>query len=618
MGLGVSRGLAARALAVAVLALYLMAPTAAALSAQLPGGVGKVRLIVKVNPKLFKMADIAGMGGRVLYRASLAPIVIVEVPSFMADAVGKLRGVLHVSRDAPVRIYGDVVPWGVSYVKAPSVWDAATTGAVDADGDGSRDVEVAVIDTGVDPSHPDLKDNVAWCISVIGGTVSSDCYDGNGHGTHVAGTIAALLDGYGLVGVAPGVEIYAIKALGDDGSGTFSDIIMAIDMAIKGPDGVVDRDGDGLVAGDPDDDAPEVISMSLGGSYAPTELHDIIQQAYSYGIVIVAAAGNEGAQSPAYPAAYPEVIAVGAIDSSEQVPSWSNRNPEVAAPGVDINSTWPGGGYNVISGTSMATPHVSAVVALMQAARMAKGLPVLPPGSFDDTGNDTVRGILHSTAKDLGSPGYDSLYGYGAVQADAAVAAALGGTQEEPPETPQPSPEPQPGAPSIVGLVENPGFDSSLEPWSFYPGSYIDKAEWYSSLAGREGVAAVYGTVPAWSFSVSDSAFLAQQVTVPADASEVNITVEYYAYSDSSRATIYVVAGFYDTEAGSWIWYTTEKATPGAWATLSATVPSDALDAMRGRTVLYVVGVYAQTFTIWSSNTIALLLDSADAVASTG
>jgi len=613
MGLEVPRGAVVKALAVAVIALYLVAPVAAALSPRLPGAAGgKVRLIVKIDPRVFRESDIVGMGGRVLYRAALAPVIIVEVPGAAAGMVGKMRGVLHVSRDAPVRIYGDVVPWGVSYVKAPSVWDTATTGAVDVNGDGSRDVEVAVIDTGVDPSHPDLKDNIAWCVSVIGGTVSSDCYDGNGHGTHVAGTIAALLNGYGLVGVAPGVEIYAIKALDDDGSGTFSDVIVAIDMAIRGPDGVVDRDGDGLVAGDPDDDAPEVISMSLGGSYAPAELQEIIQQAYSYGIVIVAAAGNEGADTPSYPAAYPEVIAVGAIDSSEQVPSWSNRNPEVAAPGVDINSTWPGGGYNVISGTSMATPHVSAVVALMQAARMAKGLPILPPGSFDDTGNDTVRGILHNTAKDLGVAGYDSLYGYGAVQADAAVAAALGGTQEEPPEEPE-----EPTAPSIVSLVENPGFDSSLEPWSFYPGRYLDSVEWLGSLVGRDGVAVIYGTVPAWSFSVSDSAFLAQQVAVPADTQALNVTVEYYAYTDSAAATIYVVAGFYDTEAGSWAWYTVEEASPGSWATLHAAVPSDALAAMQGKTLLYVVGIYAETYTLWGSNTLALVLDSADATAAT-
>ena len=108
--------------------------------------------------------------------------------------------------------------------------------------------------------------------------------------------------------------------------------------------------------------------MSFGGSSAPPELHDVITAAYNYGVVIVAAACNEGASTPIYPEAYPEVIAVGAIDSSGNVPSWSNRQPEVAVLGVDILSTYADESYNTLSGTSMATPHVSGTVALVQAA----------------------------------------------------------------------------------------------------------------------------------------------------------------------------------------------------------------------------------------------------------
>lgn len=139
----------------------------------------------------------------------------------------------------------------------------------------------------------------------------------------------------------------------------------------------------------------------------------------------MAAAGNEGSASPTYPAAYPEVVAVGAIDKNGDVPGWSNRNPEVTAPGVDILSTYPDDAYATLSGTSMATPHVSGVVALIQAVRLSNGRPLLPPGGGTDTGTfDTVRGILHTTATDMGAGGYDKLYGYGVVNASRAVEAA--------------------------------------------------------------------------------------------------------------------------------------------------------------------------------------------------
>jgi subtilisin len=140
---------------------------------------------------------------------------------------------------------------------------------------------------------------------------------------------------------------------------------------------------------------------------------------------LVAAAGNEGTSTPDYPAAYHEVISVGAIDSSGNVPGWSNRNPELVAPGVDILSTYIGGSYATLSGTSMATPHVAGTVALIQASRLANNLPLLPPGNETDMDSTTVRGILHLTAISLGSNG--DLYGYGCVNASAAVLMAING-----------------------------------------------------------------------------------------------------------------------------------------------------------------------------------------------
>ncbi|WP_367883450.1 S8 family peptidase [Thermococcus peptonophilus] len=375
-----------------------------------------------------------------VYQFKLIPAVVVDVP---ANAVGKLKkipGIKKVEFDHQAVLLGkpagvgkpgssqpaQTIPWGgIERVKAPETWSIT-------DGSSNGVIQVAVLDTGVDYDHPDLADNIAWCVSTLQGRVTTNpaqCKDYNGHGTHVIGTIAALNNDIGVVGVAPGVQIYSIRVLDASGSGSYSDIAIGIEQAILGPDGVADKDGgDGIIAGDPDDDAAEVISMSLGGSTDDSYLHDMIIQAYNAGIVIVAASGNDGASSPSYPAAYPEVIAVGAIDSNNQVASWSNRQPEVSAPGVDILSTYPDDSYNTLSGTSMATPpHVSGVVALIQAAYYQKYGKILPVGTFDDMSKDTVRGgILHITADDLGSPGWDADYGYGVVRADLAVQATLG------------------------------------------------------------------------------------------------------------------------------------------------------------------------------------------------
>ncbi len=403
---------------------------------------GFTTLILRVDAGSFDDRLLQGIGGIIVYKAELAPVVIVRVPSYITlNYIQELPGVLHVSHDGLVKAApappgrgkpgstqpSQVTPWGVDYVNAPLVWSSfGVTGYVDLNGDGDSEIEVAIIDSGVDQDHPDLYANIKWGIAVQNGRISSRYNDLNGHGTHVTGTVAALNNDIGVVGVAPDVEVYMVKALGASGSGTWSDLIIAIDLAVKGPDGVIDADGDGVIVGDPDDDAPEVISMSLGGSSPPTELHDIIIAAYNWNITIVAAAGNEGADIPSYPAAYPEVIAVGAINSTEGVPWWSNRNPEVTAPGVDILSTYPDDTYETLSGTSMATPHVSATVALMQAARLANNLDPLPPGTENDTDTSTIRGILHVTAKDLGSTGYDPDYGYGTIDAYEAVRTAIG------------------------------------------------------------------------------------------------------------------------------------------------------------------------------------------------
>ena len=399
-------------------------------------GSDTVRVVALIDKDDFRGEAVRGIGGKIVYEFKLIDAVVIDIPSYAVGKLAKIEGVKKVEFDSQAQLYrggppwliseptqpAQEIPWGIERVKAPDTWSITT-------GESNGVIEVAILDTGIDWDHPDLVDNIAWGVSTLDGEVSTDpadWYDGNGHGTHVAGTIAALNNDIGVVGVAPNVEIYAIKVLDDRRSGTYTDIAIGIEQALLGPDGILDKDGDGIIVGDPDDDAAEVISMSLGGPSDDEYLHDMIIQAYNYGVVIVAASGNEAADQPSYPAIYPEVIAVGATDSNDEVAYFSNLQPEVSAPGVDILSTYPDDTYETLSGTSMATPHVSGVVALIQAAYYNKYGKVLPVGTFEDDDTSTVRGILHVTADDLGDPGWDIYYGYGIVRADLAVQAAIG------------------------------------------------------------------------------------------------------------------------------------------------------------------------------------------------
>ncbi len=261
---------------------------------------------------------------------------------------------------------GQEIPWGISRINA----DTAQT-QVDETG-----VNVAIIDTGLDMDHEDLGGLFVWGYSYYeqgasGGWFGSapiveaecttanpnPCNDDNNHGTHVAGTIAAQDNTVGVLGVAPDVNLYIFKALDSDGSGAYSAIAGSITKATDGPDGV---------AGTADD--ADVISMSLGGSSGTVELENAINYALNNGVVVVAATGNDGASTPSYPAAYPGVIKVGAIDVNNNIASFSNRGEDLFAPGVDVLSSISTGGYDRYDGTSMATPHVAGVVALAWAA----------------------------------------------------------------------------------------------------------------------------------------------------------------------------------------------------------------------------------------------------------
>lgn len=235
---------------------------------------------------------------------------------------------------------GQTTPWGIDRVNAKKAWET-TRGA---------GAKVAVVDTGVDFDHPDLK--VAGGYNTIDPAKSFK--DDNGHGSHVAGSIAAQDNDQGVVGVAPDVTLYGVKVLSAEGGGTFEDVIEGIQWTVE--------------------NRMDIANFSLGASQGTPALQDAVKAAAAAGVAIIAAAGNSG-RAVGFPAAYPETIAVAASDASDKVAYFSSRGPEVdiIAPGVNVNSTYMGGGYDSLSGTSMATPHVAGLAALAVASRGIRG-----------------------------------------------------------------------------------------------------------------------------------------------------------------------------------------------------------------------------------------------------
>ncbi|MGD2250862.1 MAG: S8 family peptidase [Candidatus Methanofastidiosia archaeon] len=280
-----------------------------------------------------------------------------------------------------------VIPWGVDRIDADKAWRYST----------GKEVRVGIIDTGIDRDHPDLRRNIKGGINTIAPSPQypdpEDFDDDHGHGTHCAGIIGAVNNSIGVVGVAPDCFLYGIKAFDSSGSAYTSDCIEGIEWCIE--------------------HEMQVISMSWGSYDSDDALEEMCKIAWDRGIILVAAAGNEGYYLPdLYPAGYETVMAISATDINDNIAPWSNYGEEIelAAPGVNILSTYMGGGYALMSGTSMACPHVSGTAALVFAMH-------------PEWNNLRVRKVLQKTAEDLGPPGWDPYYGFGLVDAERAVLA---------------------------------------------------------------------------------------------------------------------------------------------------------------------------------------------------
>jgi subtilisin len=279
--------------------------------------------------------------------------------------------------------------WGIGDIGAQAVQSLNDTG---------QGIKIAVLDTGIDYNHPDLAASYRGGYNFIGN--NNNTMDDNGHGTHVAGIIAASAHaGKGLTGVAPGAQLYAVKVSDSHGSGTFDTLVEGINWAIE--------------------NHMNIITMSITGTGGTQALQKAVQTAYNDGIVLVAAVGNSDEASSdsgvLYPAAYDQVIGVGSVDSNNVKSSFSLTGPKVdiVAPGSLINSTWYDGKYRLLSGTSMATPLVTGSVALLMDTDEKSWQKEGYTNGDGKWTPDEIRNVLSNTATHLGTPGKNDQYGYG-------------------------------------------------------------------------------------------------------------------------------------------------------------------------------------------------------------
>ncbi len=367
-------------------------------SAAEPSDDEKVAVIIGFKDKP-DAALVKAHGGDVKQQYTIIPAIAADVPAKALYGLSLNPKIAVIELDAVAHTMGQVTPWGIERIQAPAVHAKCINGT---------GINVSIIDTGIDYNHTDLAANYIGGYDFVNG--DDDPMDNAGHGTHVAGTVAAIDNDFGVIGAAPAVNIYALKVIGVDGSGSYSDIISALQWAV--------------------DNHMDVASMSLGGLVRLKALEDACDSAYESGVVIVAAAGNEGRRKVSYPAAYSSVIAVAATDYTDTRAGFSNYGPqiELSAPGVGVNSTTMDGGYSgdTWSGTSMATPHVTGAVALLLTTSVPTGYDANDNSQWDPA---EVRLRLQDTATDLGAAGKDNYYGYGLVNASAAVEATTPGPE---------------------------------------------------------------------------------------------------------------------------------------------------------------------------------------------
>lgn len=335
----------------------------------------RIELIVLFHEKVEKEI-ILSAGGTILAEFDNIPALKVSFDKTGLNELKQNSAIKSAEKELEAKVGGQVLGWGVKSIKSPSAWDLNFSG---------KGVKVAVLDTGISP-HADL--------SIAGGTsfsgYTSSYHDDNGHGTHVAGIIGAGNNEIGIVGVAPGSQLYAVKVLDKTGTGSLSNIIKGIDWAIK--------------------NKMDIINLSLVINGHSEALKYAVDKAEASGILVVGAGGNNGkmdgeGDTISYPAKYQSVIGVAAVDKSNArgVFSATGDGIEFSAPGVSIESTVLNNQYAYYDGTSMAAAFVSGKLALLKEM-------------FPAASSSWIRSKMRESAKDLGAQGKDPLYGFGLVQ----------------------------------------------------------------------------------------------------------------------------------------------------------------------------------------------------------
>ncbi|WP_342542047.1 S8 family serine peptidase [Paenisporosarcina sp. FSL H8-0542] len=339
-------------------------------------------ILVKVNDSQKDLLD----NYKILREFDTIPVFELEVTSSQLNELKMDSSNVQILPDFDYQISADSVPVSFKQLKVTPTQVTPYTG---------KGVKVGILDTGIDTEHSDLFVRGGFCSLEVKCPQSVSYDDDNGHGTHVAGTIAALKNNAGIQGVAPNVELFAIKSLNRNGGGSTASLVAGVEWAIKND--------------------IDILNISVTTNGDDPALRMVLDKAYQSGMVLVAAAGNEGESlqkdSVQYPAKYDSVIGVAAITATNEKLLESSSGPEVeiAAPGSSIVSTYPRNldttdglknGYFSQSGTSMAAPHVTGVLALYKER-------------FPNASNVKLRQMLQVTATDLGAVGRDETFGYG-------------------------------------------------------------------------------------------------------------------------------------------------------------------------------------------------------------
>lgn len=368
--------------------------------------MAKLLVKFKSRPSDGDIGTLKGHGAKIKRRYKHLNALALSIDDDKVEKIRRHPGVILIEEDGEVHVVDEyTLAWGVEQVGCRGVHGAGIMGG---------GVKVAVIDTGVDYNHAQLRDIYRGGWDFVND--DADPMDDHYHGTFCAGVVAAALDGVSVVGMAPHIELYALKVLSSSGSGSISDTIAAVEWCI--------------------DHGIHITSNSYGGGYSAIQ-EEAFNAAQAAGVLLIAAAGNSGgsanADMTAYPARLNSVVAVAATDRNKLRATFSSTGPatELAAPGQDITSCALGGGERSGSGTSFACPHVAGLAALVKCAH-------------PDWNGETIRGQLRASCDDLSPAGFDWLTGYGLINAGRAVGSLI------------PNPPPAP----VVGPKEPPVADT--------------------------------------------------------------------------------------------------------------------------------------------------------------